>query len=139
MGEVEPLVEDGDQLGLRNLATRLGLPQDHGLGDPPEYDQPSSPLGGTPWDRRFLKFQNPLDTDSDGDSFDGGSLTRQSFHCHPDRWADVPLKSAKFIDDLNCRKKPDITDCASLVTTKKEVRLLHARKQTRSAAAAIGM
>ena len=136
-----PRGEEGnrDVLGLRGLAARM-------LGDEPPDSPPSSPLGGTVWDRRFLRRPKTfLDSDTDTDNVDCGSAARSAVHEHPDRWVPVPLRSSKVINDINCREKCDITDCASTVSTYKETRLLHARalevflNKTRSAAANIGM
>ena len=58
------------------------------------------------------------------------SQTRLATHTPSERWIDLPVKSSKFIDNLNGGKKCDITDCASVVTTRKvgKTCLLHARK-----------
>ena len=84
-------------------------------------------------------------TDSDSDSFDSGSQLRSILHSPLDRWTPLPIKSLKFIDDLNAHEKCDITDCTTTVTVKKEKRFLHARQledyfeNVRREAAATGM
>ena len=74
--------------------------------------------------------QPVLDTDSESscEHFDSGSQSRAIHHSAPDRWQDLPVKSFKFIDDLNGREKCDVTDCEAVMSTQKEVRHLHARK-----------
>ena len=105
------------QYGLLDIAQRLRPETDS--------DRPSSPIGGTEWDRRLRHKRlcwEDTDDELEDDPLDSGSLARRAHHIHPDRWTDLPVKSSKFIDDLNGREKCDM---------KKEVRLLHARKLDR--------
>ena len=110
---------DSDDLGLRNLADRLMLEED---------SAPSSPLGGRNYDVRQKRHVLRIyDSSKDEEERERTAASlRRRLLSPPPRWSPSPCQPVLFIDDPIGLETCDTTCAESLVSTKKELRSVHA-------------
>ena len=95
--------------------------------DSTEDSNPSSPLGGVRYDRRMSAKKLLLQSsDSEDEPLPVDRMAAQ--HMNPPRWIDKDLLEANFIDDMTGHEKCGLDFGFSGISTKKETRLLWARK-----------